>query len=61
MRDEKLKRAGADQHNLGNHTIHEELAQFQTKTFLIRYCEEDVEINDVALFRAEIDVQPGYL
>jgi hypothetical protein len=32
-----------------------------TKTFLIRYCEEEVEINDVVLFRAEIDVEPEYL
>jgi hypothetical protein len=29
--------------------------------FLIRYCEEEVEINDVVLFRAELTVQPEYL
>jgi hypothetical protein len=28
---------------------------------LIRYCEEEVEINDIGLFRAEIDVEPDYL
>jgi len=28
---------------------------------LIRYCEEEVEINDIGLFRAEIDVEPEYL
>jgi len=32
-----------------------------SKAFLIRYCEEEVEINDIALFRAELDVEPGYL
>lgn len=29
--------------------------------FLIRYCEEEVEINDIVLFRSEIDVEPEYL
>jgi|TARA_B110000285_G_C14893445_1_gene499664 hypothetical protein len=28
---------------------------------LIRYCEEEVEINDIILFRAEIDVEQEYL
>lgn len=32
-----------------------------SKTFLIRYCEEEVEINDIVLFRAELDVVPEYL
>lgn len=36
-------------------------ACFLSKAFLIRYCEEEVEINDVAVFRAEVDVEPGYL
>ena len=34
---------------------------FVSKTFLIRYCEEEVEINDIVLFRAELDVVPEYL
>ena len=34
---------------------------FCSKTFLIRYCEEEVEINDIILFRAEVDVEPDYL
>ena len=29
---------------------------FFTKGFLIRYCEEEVEINDVVLFRDELTV-----
>ena len=32
-----------------------------SKVFLIRYCEEEVEINDIVLFRAEIDAEPDYL
>ena len=28
---------------------------------MIRYCEEEVEINDVGQFRTEIDVTPNYL
>ena len=38
-----------------------EQACFQSKAFLIRYCEEEVEVNDVILFRAELDVEPDYL
>jgi hypothetical protein len=41
--------------------ILEDQSSFLTKAFLIRYCEEEVEINDVVLFRAEIDVEPDYL
>eukprot|EP00658_Telonema_sp_P-2_P013989 TRINITY_DN15303_c0_g1_i5.p1 TRINITY_DN15303_c0_g1~~TRINITY_DN15303_c0_g1_i5.p1 ORF type:complete len:234 (-),score=54.59 TRINITY_DN15303_c0_g1_i5:61-762(-) len=36
------------------HIIDQENA-FCTQTFLIRYCEEEVELNDVAHFRLEID------
>jgi hypothetical protein len=36
-------------------------SNFMSKTFLIRYCEEEVEINDIVLFRAELDVVPEYL
>lgn len=38
-----------------------EQASFVSKAFLIRYCEEEVEIHDIALFRAELDVEPDYL
>jgi len=43
------------------HRITEDQSSFISKTFLIRYCEEEVEINDIVLFRAEIDVEPNYL
>ena len=42
-------------------TIAEEQNTFSTKVFLIRYCEEEVDINDTVLFRAEIDVADKYL
>jgi len=32
-----------------------------SKAFLIRYCEEEVEVNDIVLFRAELDAEPDYL
>jgi hypothetical protein len=57
----KAKRIGPDHHNLLPATIIGDQACFMSKTFLIRYCEEEVEINDIALFRAELDVEPGYL
>ncbi len=28
---------------------------------MIRYCEEEVDINDLCHFRTEIDVEPDYL
>jgi hypothetical protein len=39
----------------------DEQSSFISRSFLIRYCEEEVEINDIGLFRAEIDVEPEYL
>lgn len=41
--------------------INDEEQSFSSKVFLIRYCEEEVEINDVILFRAELDVAQEYL
>ena len=32
-----------------------------TKAFLIRYCEEECELSETILFRAEVDVEPDYL
>ena len=50
-----------DHHNLVQSQIHDDENMFQSKTYLIRYCEEEVEINDIVLFRAEIDLEPEYL
>ena len=50
-----------DHHNLVASKIVDEEHAFCSKTFLIRYCEEEVEINDIILFRAELDVDEDYL
>lgn len=50
-----------DHHNLLASRIIDSQCAFCSKTFLIRYCEEEVEINDIILFRAEIDVEEDYL
>ena len=50
-----------DHHNLLASRIIDSQSAFCSKTFLIRYCEEEVEINDIILFRAEIDVEEEYL
>ena len=42
-------------------SILDDQSAFVSRSFLIRYCEEEVEINDIGLFRAEIDVEPEYL
>jgi hypothetical protein len=50
-----------DFHNVLASKVCNETQSFRSKTFLIRYCEEEVEINDIAIFRAEVDVAEGYL
>lgn len=32
-----------------------------TRTFVIRYCDEEVELNDILIFRAEVPVDRDYL
>ena len=44
-----------------NAQIIDEQACFLSKAFLIRYCEEEVEVNDIVMFRAELDAEPDYL
>ena len=64
VQEEKAIRArknGPDHHNLLPASIIQDQSCFLSKAFLIRYCEEEVEINDIALFRAELDVETGYL
>ena len=34
---------------------------FVSKAFLLRYCEEEIEIGDTVMFRSELDVEPDYL
>ncbi|MFS8159411.1 MAG: hypothetical protein ACMG6E_04200 [Candidatus Roizmanbacteria bacterium] len=58
-KQKKLK--NTDHHNLIPSQIIDETSSFVSRAFLIRYCEEEVEINDIGLFRAELDIEPEYL
>ena len=40
--------------------LNDDVTGFVTKSFLVRFCEEEVEIEETVLFRAEIDVGTGY-
>ena len=50
---------GPDQHCLKPHEISEDT--YNSKWFLIRYLEEECEVNDLITFRTEVDVSEGYL
>lgn len=51
----KPKSSRTDHHNLiPAHIMEEEHNTFSTRSFLIRYCEEEVELNDLAMFRFEL-------
>ena len=46
-----------DHHNLMEAELADDCTHFTTKVFLIRYQEEEVLLNDLILFRAEVDVR----
>jgi hypothetical protein len=50
-----------DHHHLLPSSIYEDSSAFNSRAFLIRFCEEEVEINDLGLFRGELDVDADYL
>ncbi|CEL92530.1 unnamed protein product [Vitrella brassicaformis CCMP3155] len=52
----KLKDQRADQHNVLDPHITDDQYTFSTRTFIIRYCEEEVELGDIGQFRIEVDV-----
>mmetsp|Transcript_110309 Transcript_110309/g.172498 ORF Transcript_110309/g.172498 Transcript_110309/m.172498 type:complete len:752 (-) Transcript_110309:227-2482(-) len=52
---EKSKPSRTDHHNLIPGHINEESGTFSTRSFLVRYCEEEVELNDCCQFRIEVD------
>jgi hypothetical protein len=51
----KRKRKNLDHHNILPGVIDKENMKFNTRAFMIRYCEEEVELNDIAHFRVEMD------
>lgn len=50
-----------DHHQVSQAALTDDQTGFTSRSFLIRYCEEEVELNDIGLFRAELDVEPEYL
>jgi hypothetical protein len=61
QQEKQRKLKSADHHHLLQAQVLDDQSSFQSRAFLIRYCEEEVELNDIAMFRAEIDVEPDYL
>jgi hypothetical protein len=50
------KRRNLDHHSIIPAQIDKALNTFNTRAFMIRYCEEEVELNDIGHFRIEMDV-----
>lgn len=50
----KSKASRTDHHHLIPAHVIEDQCTFSTRSFLIRYCEEEVELNDVGQFRLEL-------
>eukprot|EP00826_Nyctotherus_ovalis_P036316 TRINITY_DN3208_c0_g4_i1.p1 TRINITY_DN3208_c0_g4~~TRINITY_DN3208_c0_g4_i1.p1 ORF type:complete len:507 (+),score=144.06 TRINITY_DN3208_c0_g4_i1:82-1521(+) len=55
----RAKKNKIDYHNILPASIDE--TSFNTKTFTIRYCEEEIELNDICEFRLDIPVRDKYL
>jgi len=51
----KQKSTRINHHNLVPAHISDDECVFSTRSFLIRYCEEEVELNDICQFRIEFD------
>lgn len=52
---QKKKKKNLDHHNILPASLDKENFKFNSRAFMIRYCEEEVEINDIGHFRVEID------
>mmetsp|Transcript_139652 Transcript_139652/g.260414 ORF Transcript_139652/g.260414 Transcript_139652/m.260414 type:complete len:806 (+) Transcript_139652:96-2513(+) len=57
--DHRPKGSRVDHHSLIGAQLLEDQEAFVTRSFLIRYCEEEVEIHDVGHFRLEVDTRPA--
>jgi hypothetical protein len=51
----KKKKKNLDHHNVLPASIDKENMKYNSRAFMIRFCEEEVEINDCGHFRIEID------
>ncbi len=61
---EKSSHAGkghkVDYHDIVSATFLEDTNTFCTRTFMIRFAEECVELQDICQFRTEVDFFPGF-
>jgi hypothetical protein len=53
----KRKKKNLDHHNILPASIDKENLKFNTRAFMIRFCEEEVELNDIGHFRLEVDTE----
>ena len=51
----KRKRKNLDHHNILPATLDNENMKFNSRAFMIRFCEEEVELNDIGHFRIEFN------
>lgn len=40
--------------------VNDETASYYSKSFLIRFCEEEVELNEICHFQAEVEALPNF-
>ena len=57
----KKQRKAQDHHNIFPATLDQESLSFNTRSFMIRYQEEEVELNDMGHFRVELDLSDDQL
>jgi hypothetical protein len=40
--------------------VFDRLSAFCSRSFIIRYCDEEIQLNDICFFRIELDAYPSY-
>lgn len=58
---QKSIRKAQDPHQMVPAQIIDEISSFNTRIFLIRYCDEIVQINDICSFRIELPLQDDFI
>ena len=62
QRADKISALGQrDQQSMIAARINDAEMSYVSKAFLLRYCEEEIEIGETVMFRSELDVEPDYL
>jgi pimeloyl-ACP methyl ester carboxylesterase len=60
LRNLRRSKRVTDPHNVWPSSTNDYTSAYTVRTFLIRYVDEDVKLNDFCVFRLEVDVEPGY-